>query len=105
VRILDGSTGRPTPVRITFEDSHGVRPHVRGAVAVSDSAIPIPKQAIALLWGQQDRAEGYSLQPDGSFYVDGAFDVRVPPGDYSIAISKGFEYARRNERVTLTPGG
>src|SRR3954468_13789137 len=105
VRILDGSTGRPTPVRITFQNSHGVRPHVRGALAVSDSALPIPKQAVALLWGQQDRAEGYALQPDGSFYVDGAFDVRVPPGDYTIAISKGFEYGRRTESVKLAPGG
>jgi len=72
---------------------------------VSDSALPIPKQAVALLWGQQDRAEGYALQPDGSFYVDGAFDVRVPPGDYTIAISKGFEYGRRTESVKLAPGG
>jgi hypothetical protein len=105
VRIIDGSTGKPTPVRITLQDSHGIRPRVKGALAVSESAIPIPKQAIALLWGQQDRAEGYSLQPDGSFYVDGAFDVRLPPGDYTIAISKGFEYARRTEAVKLAPGG
>jgi hypothetical protein len=88
-----------------LEDSHGVRPRVKGALAVSESAIPIPKQAIPLLWGQQDRAEGYALQPDGSFYVDGSFDVRVPPGDYRIQISKGFEYARRIETVTLAPGG
>ena len=80
VRIVASSTGRPTPARVSLQDAHGNRPHVRGAVAVSDSAIPIPKQAIAVLWGQQDRAEGYALQPDGSFYVDGSFDVALPPG-------------------------
>jgi hypothetical protein len=104
VRIVDAATGRPTPVRISLEDAHGTRPHVRGAVAVSDSALPIPKQAIAVLWGQQDRAEGYALQPDGSFYVDGAFDVRVPPGTYTLTIAKGFEYVKRNETVEMAPG-
>jgi hypothetical protein len=77
---------------------------VRGAVAVSDSAIPIPKQAIAVLWGQQDRAEGYALQPDGSFYVDGSFEVRVPPGVYTVSVSKGFEYVKRSEQVDLAAG-
>lgn len=104
VRIVDAATGRPTPVRITLQDSQGVRPHVRGALAVSDSALPIPRQAIAVLWGQQDRAEGYALQPDGSFYVDGAFEVRLPPGGYTLAISKGFEYIKRSETLNLTPG-
>jgi hypothetical protein len=105
VRVVDGTTGRPTPVRITFEDSKGVRPRARGALAISESAIPIPKDAIPLLWGQQDRAEGYALQPDGSFYVDGSFEARVPAGDYTVTISKGFEYVRRNEAVKLEPGG
>lgn len=105
VRVVDAATGRPTAVRVLLQDSRGVRPHVQGAVAVSDSAIPIPRQALALLWGQQDRAEGYALQPDGSFYVDGSFDVRVAPGDYTVDISKGFEYARRSETLKLDPGG
>lgn len=104
MRVVDAGNGRPTPVRVLIQDSKGTRPHVRGALAVSDSAIPIPKQAIPLLWGQQDRAEGYALQPDGSFYVDGAFDVRVPAGDYSITISKGFEYVRRAETVKIAAG-
>src|SRR5690349_2259227 len=99
IRIVDAGTGRPTPVRVTLQDKNGVRPHTRGALAVSDSALPIPKEAIALLWGQQDRAEGYALQPDGSFYVDGSFEARVPPGEYTLTISKGFEYVRRTETL------
>jgi hypothetical protein len=105
VRIVDAATGRPTPVRISLQDQNGVRPHTRGALAVSDSALPIPKEAIALLWGQQDRAEGYALQPDGSFYVDGAFEARVPPGEYTLTISKGFEYLRRTETLKLDAAG
>ena len=104
VRIVTSSTGMPTPARVTLQDAHGNRPHVRGAVAVSDSAIPIPKQAIAILWGQQDRAEGYALQPDGSFYVDGSFDVRLPAGAYSVKVSKGFEYVPRTDSVSVGAG-
>jgi len=101
VRIVASSTGRPTPARVTLQDTHGTRPHVRGAVAVSDSAIPIPRQAIALLWGQQDRAEGYALQPDGSFYVDGSFNVTLPAGAYTVTVSKGFEYVPRTDSLTV----
>src|ERR1051325_7146567 len=91
VKILDAA-GLPIPARVRLEDSAGNRPKPRGALAVSESAIPIPRQAIAVMWGQQDRAEGYATQPDGSFYVDGAFDVRLAPGSYRLTISKGFEY-------------
>src|SRR6266568_3157232 len=62
VRVIAGASGLATPVRALLQDANGVRPRVRGAVAVSESAIPIPRQAIAVMWGQNDRAQGYSLQ-------------------------------------------
>ena len=43
-------------------------------------------------------------QPDGSFYVDGAFDVQAPPGTYTISISKGFEYRPQQATVVLAGG-
>jgi hypothetical protein len=104
VRILDGATGQPTPVRVSLQDASGNRPRVTGAVSVSESAIPIPKQALAVMWGQQDRAQGYALQPDGSFYVDGAFDVDLPPGTYTITMAKGFEYERQVATVEIRGG-
>ncbi len=104
VRILDDVTGRPTPVRILLQDAQGTRPRVTGAAPISESAIPIPKQAVAVMWGQQDRAQGYALQPDGSFYVDGAFDVRMPAGTYALTISKGFEYVQQTVNVDLRAG-
>jgi hypothetical protein len=102
VRIFDGD--RLTPVRVHLEDSHGNRPKARGAVTLSDTAIPIPKQAIAVMYGQNDRAQGFSDQPDGSFYVDGAFDVRVPPGAYKLTVSKGFEYEPQTLALDLAAG-
>ena len=95
VRIIDAATGTPTPVRIRLQDSKGTRPRVTGAAAVSESAIPIPKQAVAAMWGWDDRAQGYALQPDGSFYVDGSFEVQLPPGNYPLTLSKGFEHRRQ----------
>jgi hypothetical protein len=89
VRISDN--GRPAPARISLQDSRGARPAP-------------PKQALAVMWGQQDRAQGYAAQPDGSFYVDGAFDLRLPPGDYTLMVSKGFEYMRHTETLHLNPG-
>ncbi len=103
VRVLDAS-GRLTPVRIRLEDANGNRPRVRGALAVSETAIPIPRQALAVMWGQQDRAQGYAIQPDGSFYVDGAFDVRLPPGAYTVTVTKGFEYLARTDHLDMAPG-
>jgi hypothetical protein len=104
VRIVDAVSGRPTPVRIRLQDANGVRPKAVGAVAVSESAIPIPKQAIAVMWGQNDRAQGYATQPDGSFYVDGGFEVRVPPGRYTLLATKGNEYARQTDTIELAAG-
>ena len=102
VRVLD-TRGQPTAVRVRIEDSNGVRPKVSGAVAISETAIPVPKQAIAVMWGQQDRAQGYALQPDGSFYADGAFDLKIPAGKYTVTLSKGFEYLKQTETMDLKP--
>ena len=71
---------------------------------MSDSAIPIPRQAIAVMYGTNDRAEGYAIQPDGSFYVDGAFDALLAGGTYRLTISKGFEYTAQTANIELKPG-
>lgn len=104
VRVVDAVSGKAVPVRVRLRDSHGERPRVRGALAVSESAIPVPRQAIAVMFGQNDQAQGYAIQPDGSFYVDGGFDVRVPPGTYTLTVSKGFEYLRETQTVEVAAG-
>jgi hypothetical protein len=103
VTIVDAATGRPTPARILLQNADGRRPEVPGALAISTSAVPVPRQAIAVMWGRQDRAEGYALQPDGAFYVDGAFDVNVTPGTYTLTVSKGSEYLRQLVPLEVAP--
>ena len=104
VSVYDAGTGKLTPVRIRLKDSKGNRPQVSGAISLSTSAIPIPREVVPVMWGRWDRAEGYLLQPDGSFYVDGAFEVRLSAGGYTVEISKGYEYVRHVHAVSLKPG-
>ena len=102
IRVIDGGTGQTVPVRVRLQDATGMTPRVSGALAVSENALPIPKQAIAVMWGQDDRAQGYALQPDGAFYVDGGFDAQVPPGTYTLTVSKGFEYLQQSIPLDIT---
>ena len=104
VTIVDAATGERTPVRVLLEGADGTRPKASGAVTVSESAIPIPEGAVPVLWGRSDRAEGYALQPDGSFYADGSFSVTAPAGEYRLRLSKGNEYLAQEHRLTLEPG-
>ena len=104
VRILDAGTGQPTPVRVLLTDSDGNTPRVTGALAVSESALPIPDAAIPVMYGRYDRSEGYLLQPDGSFYVDGSFEAQLPPGTYSLKLSKGYEFVAQTVKLNLNPG-
>jgi hypothetical protein len=99
--VVDDATGQRTPVRVRLQDAAGAVAHAAGALSVSDNAMPIPRQAIAVMWGQQDRAQGYALQPDGAFYADGSFDVDVPPGSYALTLSKGFEYRQQSIRLQV----
>jgi hypothetical protein len=102
IRVVDGATGHSVPARVHLQDAAGLTPHVSGALTVSENALPIPKQAIAVMWGQDDRAQGYALQPDGAFYVDGGFEAQVPPGTYTLAVSKGFEYLQQSIPLNIT---
>ena len=89
--IVDGATGEPTPVRVRLTDANGVN-------------APLPDAAIGVLYGPDDRASGYGFQRDSSFYVDGAFEVDLPPGTYQLSLSKGYEYLRQEQELSLEPG-
>ena len=57
VRVLDAQTGEPTPVRVSLVDAQGNRPEVVGAATVSESAIPVPKGVVPVMYGRSDAAE------------------------------------------------
>ena len=104
VTVRDFGTGSPTPVRVRLTDSDGNPPAMLGASEKGQSAFGPPPQAIAIMWGRSDRADGYALQPDGSFYVDGSFEARLPAGVYRLELSKGYEYATQAHKIEVEPG-
>ncbi len=107
VRILDDETGLPTAARVRITDAQG-RPLGLGQgisrLALPGSAIGLPAEAIGIMYGRQDRAEGYAFQPDGSFYARGGFTLPMPGGEFTLSVSKGFEYIRARETLRFRPG-
>ena len=106
VSVVEQGSATPTPVRVRITDAAG-RPISKaplGALSLPGEALGVPKEALAIMWGHDDQAGGYATQPDGAIYVDGSFEVRLPPGDYQIALSKGYEYITERHRVAVVAG-
>lgn len=91
IQIIDKETGIRIPARVRLSN-------VKGSITV------LPEQAIAVMYGRDDKAEGYAFQPDSSFYVDGGFNINLPAGDYQLNISKGFEYLSQSLNISLKSG-
>ncbi len=78
VMITDSLTGQPTPARVRLTQ--------RGRVVPA-----LPAEAVAVMYGLWDHADGYGFQPDSDFYADGRFRLSLPPGEYTLSLSKGLE--------------
>lgn len=106
VTIREAESGEATPARIRVTDAAGEPvTRVGDALAVPGESLGIPREAIAVMYGRQDVAEGFARQPDGSFYVDGTFTLRLEPGEYTIQVSKGYEYRRIQDEMVLDNSG
>ncbi len=117
VTIIDAKTGRPTPVRVRITDETGrvlgppglALPKNAPGFADARLGVPgevpgLPKEAIGVMYGPNDSAQGFAFQPNGAFYVDGAFDLPMPAGRFWVTISKGYEYAQQTEELTCKAG-
>ncbi|MEX2043767.1 MAG: CehA/McbA family metallohydrolase [Opitutus sp.] len=114
VTIRDASLGEPTPVRVRITDEDG-NPLGLGAaanmpvpaetqLAVPGTVIGLPAQAIAVMHGQNDLAQGYAFQRNGAFYVNGSFDLPMPAGTFLLTLTKGYEYIVERELLSFGPG-
>ncbi len=103
VEIRDAN-GKPVAARVRLVNAEGKPPKSANGRVAPDSPFGIPAQSVAIQYGRNDAAEGYLLQPDGAFYVDGGFRLDVPPGKYSITVTKGPEYAQWSETVEAGAG-
>ena len=106
VSLVDAASSGPTPARVRITNAAGqpVSKPTRGALAIPGEALGVPAEALAVMYGTDDRAEGYATQPDGAFYVDGAFEVTLPAGEYQVEVTKGYEYERQRQRVAVSAG-
>lgn len=88
VTILDEETHHATPVRIHVSEKDG-------------GTAGLPPEAIGVMYGRNDRPEGYGYQPDSSFYVNGLFSLNLEPGEYKLNLSKGIEYLDQVHTVQM----
>ena len=92
VRITDSATGKPTPVRLRITDAAGVYHPPLGRYAHFRTG---PGEDV----GGQVRLDGQAFA-----YIDGACEVRLPPGPLTVEISRGPEYVPVRRQTTLAPG-
>jgi hypothetical protein len=91
-RVIDDSTGEPSPVRLAFRSRHG-------------NYIPPYGHRTEINSGWfQDYGADVQLGDSSFAYIDGTFQVELPVGEIYVELSKGFEYKAVRERVTIAPG-
>ena len=91
-RMVDDSTGRPTPVRMAFRSNDGRYMPPYGHRTEINSA-----------WFQ-DYGADVRLGDVSFAYVDGTFQVELPVGEVYVEMSKGFEYEVVRKRLEIAPG-
>ena len=91
VKVTEQNSDNPTPVQVKITDSNG-------------NVTTLPKQVISIMYGQDDRPQRYSYQPDSSFYVDGIFSINLKEGTYNIHLSKGVEFLDQTLALELKSG-
>lgn len=93
-------------VKITVTEENSVMPiAVRVKVTdVNGIVTKLPKEAISIMYGRDDKAQGYGFQPDESFYVDGIFSLKLNSGIYLIKLSKGVEYLDQTIEIEVNSG-
>jgi hypothetical protein len=90
-KVVDQSTGRPTPVRLAFRSREGRYIPPYGHRTEVNSA-----------WFQDYGAD--LRREDSSFaYVDGTFQIELPVGEIYLEVSKGFEYEPVRRKLDIRP--
>ena len=91
-RVIDPDTKRPTPVRLAMRSKEGryIPPYGHRA-EINDE------------WFQ-DYGADVKLMDTSFAYVDGTFQVELPPGEVYLEMTKGFEYQAVRQKIEIQPG-
>jgi hypothetical protein len=92
VRVSDAATGQPTPVRVRFTDGEG------------QYHAPMGRLSDFATGRSQDVGGNVRLGMQPWAYVDGAFEINLPPGTIKVEIRKGPEYRPLSQTLQLHPG-
>ncbi len=92
VRVVDRSTGRETPARVSL---HGPR---------GEYLPPYGHQRDINENWCEDIGGDLKLGKTNYAYVDGRFQVELPVGEVFVELTKGFEYTPTRQRVAIAPG-
>jgi hypothetical protein len=92
VRVNDAATGQPTPVRLRITDSRGTY------------YAPLGRLVEFATGPNQDVGGNLRIGDKAYAYLDGTCEVRLPAGPLRVEISKGPEYAARQEDIMLGVG-
>ena len=91
-RVIDASTGKPTPARIHFRSADGrYLPPYGHRHEVNDN------------WFE-DYGADLKLGQTQYAYVDGEFQGELPVGEVYAEVSKGFEYLPVRQKLEIRPG-
>ncbi len=92
VTVVDGATGRPTPVRVHFEGTRGeyIAPYGHHEQV---NANWFEDYGADVVFGGRNYA-----------YVSGEFTTDMPVGDVYVEINKGYEYQPVRKKVTIQRG-
>lgn len=92
VKVVDSSTGKPTPVRIHFSGSRG------------QYLAPYGHHSQVNANWFEDYGADVVVGGRSFAYVPGEFPTDMPVGDVYVEIYKGFEYEPVRRKVTIEPG-
>ncbi|HZY90322.1 MAG TPA: CehA/McbA family metallohydrolase [Gemmataceae bacterium] len=92
LRVNDAATGKPTPACVRVLDAGGAY------------RAPFGRLAEFATGPGEDVGGNLLLGAERFAYIDGACEVRLPPGPVTVEVSKGPEYSPLRREVTLGPG-
>ncbi len=91
VKVIDSSTGKPTPVRIHLSGSHG------------EYLAPYGHHTQVNANWFEDYGADLVVAGRNFAYVPGEFSTDLPTGEIYVELYKGFEYKPLRRRVSLKP--
>lgn len=92
VRVADAATGKPTPCRVRFTDADG------------NHYAPLGRLTEFAAGSNQEVGGNVFIGIKPHAYVDGAFEIGLPPGLLHVQIDKGPEYVPVRTEINLVPG-